>query len=59
MGAGDAFASVLAAGVMTGMDGSAILREAVDFASAICSVEGAIPEETGYYRVKGFQNNGK
>jgi fructokinase len=49
VGAGDAFTSILAAGYLAGWEGDRILETATRFASAICEIEGAIPDHTDFY----------
>ncbi len=49
VGAGDGFTSILAAGCLSGWDGDRILRLATRFASSICEIEGAIPEDADFY----------
>lgn len=50
VGAGDGFTSILAAGHLAGWDGDRILDAATRFASALCEIEGAIPEDADFYR---------
>lgn len=49
VGAGDGFTAILAAGCLAGWDGDRILRTATRFASAVCEIEGAIPDEADFY----------
>lgn len=49
VGAGDAYAAVLAFGCLHGWPSSIILRKASRLASEICSVPGAIPEDDRVY----------
>jgi fructokinase len=49
VGAGDGFAAILAAGILEGWSGEEILSRASEFAEAICSMPGAIPEEDSFY----------
>ncbi len=50
VGAGDAFAAVLAAGYRNGLSPQKILETATDFAGRICGISGAVPEDIGFYR---------
>lgn len=49
VGAGDAFASVLIAGLLGGWAPDLTLERAAGFASAICEMRGACPEDPGFY----------
>ncbi len=49
VGAGDGFTAILAAGYLAGWDGDRILQTATRFASRICEIEGAIPDDPGFY----------
>ncbi len=49
VGAGDAYASVLAAGILKGWSPESILERATIFSGAICEVRGAVPEDPGFY----------
>jgi fructokinase len=49
VGAGDAFAAMLAAGMLTGRPPERMLAQASEFAAQICTIKGAIPETTGFY----------
>lgn len=49
VGAGDAFASVLAAGYLRGRPPAKTLDAASFLASRLCTVAGAIPEDNGFY----------
>ncbi len=49
VGAGDAYAAMLAAGLLERWRPEIILRRATAFASRICQVEGAIPESKSFY----------
>jgi fructokinase len=50
VGAGDAFAAVSAAGMLQGLPVGHILSCASQFASKVCEVSGAIPDDPGLYR---------
>jgi fructokinase len=50
VGAGDAFASVLIAGILQGWPIPVTLRRAQGLASAVCGLRGALPRETAFYR---------
>jgi fructokinase len=50
VGAGDAYAAVVAFGVLSEWPIPLILQRAGDFASAICSIPGALSKEDGFYR---------
>lgn len=49
VGAGDGFTAILAAGYLAGWKGGSIVKTATQFASAICQIEGAIPEHPDFY----------
>ena len=49
VGAGDAYAALLAAGLLEKWPPETILRRAAAFASQICQIEGAIPESELFY----------
>lgn len=49
VGAGDAYASILALGVLDGWKGDAILKRAGGFAAAVCGIKGAIPLNRDFY----------
>ena len=49
VGAGDAYAAVLIAGLLKGWQPEHILRAATEFAARICEIEGAIPADDSIY----------
>ncbi len=49
VGAGDAFASILALGVLHGWHPEATLKSAIALSSAICTIQGAIPKSNDLY----------
>jgi fructokinase len=49
VGAGDAYAAVLAVGILMKWSPKATISRATDFASRICTIQGAIPESTEFY----------
>ncbi len=49
MGAGDAFAAVVLAGLLLGWPMAATLAHANAFAAAICGVRGAVPVQAGFH----------
>jgi fructokinase len=49
VGAGDAFAAVLAAGVLAERSPKKILSAAIGFAATVCACPGAIPPDTAVY----------
>ncbi len=49
VGAGDAYASVLAAGILLNWDLEKILKKATDFAGKVCTLKGALPEAPDFY----------
>ncbi|MCD6273306.1 MAG: bifunctional hydroxymethylpyrimidine kinase/phosphomethylpyrimidine kinase [Deltaproteobacteria bacterium] len=53
VGAGDAYAAMLAAGLIRGMPPEIIIENASTFASSICKIKGAIPKTEIFY--KSFQ----
>jgi fructokinase len=50
VGAGDAFAAVLAAGYLNKWEPQVILDRASMLAGAVCGLRGALPEDDGFYR---------
>jgi fructokinase len=50
VGAGDAFAAVLAAGYLGNTGMRQVLATATEFAGRICGIPGAVPEDSGFYR---------
>lgn len=50
VGAGDAFAAVYIAGLIKGWRVSERLSRASSFASAICSIRGAVPKDSSFYQ---------
>lgn len=50
VGAGDAFAAMLAHGLLNNWQPKAILAAASEFAAAICRISGAIPPDKQFYR---------
>jgi fructokinase len=50
VGAGDAFAAVLAVGYLRGVSLRKVLSTAVSFSARICGVEGALPDDPAIYR---------
>ncbi len=49
VGAGDAFAAILAAGFLKNWEPGIILKRAAAFAGAVCGIAGAIPHDTDFY----------
>jgi fructokinase len=49
VGAGDAYAAMLAAGILKNWQPQEILERAALFASRICEIKGAIPESSSFY----------
>ncbi|MGD9384723.1 MAG: PfkB family carbohydrate kinase, partial [Desulfobacterales bacterium] len=49
VGAGDAYSSMLAIGIIKGWDPEKMLSMASMFASRICEIRGAIPESQEFY----------
>jgi len=49
VGAGDAYAAMLAAGLIKNMRPEIIIQNASAFASSICEIKGAIPETEAFY----------
>lgn len=49
VGAGDAYAAMLAAGLLLGGGWEDIMTAAARFASKICGISGAIPDDDGFY----------
>ncbi|MFP4225848.1 MAG: PfkB family carbohydrate kinase [Desulfobacterales bacterium] len=50
VGAGDAYAAVLALGYLRGWHPERILSHATMFSASICRIEGAVPEDTAFYQ---------
>ena len=49
VGAGDAYAAMLAAGILKKWPASKMLSMAAEFATRICGVAGALPEAADFY----------
>jgi fructokinase len=49
VGAGDAYAAMLAAGMLKNWSTQKLLERASLFASRICEIKGAIPESSSFY----------
>ena len=49
VGAGDAFAAVLAVGVLRGLPLDRVAATAGDVAAGICGISGAVPDDPGFY----------
>lgn len=49
VGAGDAYAAILAAGLLQGIDWATTIRQASRFAGRICGIPGAVPEDETFY----------
>jgi fructokinase len=49
VGAGDAYAAMLAAGLLNGWHPKVIVQRASTFASRICEIKGAIPDSASFY----------
>jgi fructokinase len=49
VGAGDAYASVLALGILNGWAPQTILARATEFSAALCGQRGAVPESPDFY----------
>lgn len=49
VGAGDAYAAVIAIGYLNGWRPDRIVDRAARFAGEVCGIEGAAPEDTGFY----------
>lgn len=49
VGAGDAFAAVCVHGLSRGWSGGEMLEQGTAFASAICTIRGAVPQDRGFY----------
>jgi fructokinase len=59
VGAGDAYSSILALGIIKGWEPARILSMASMFASRICEIRGAIPESPEFYEpIKKMIENG-
>jgi fructokinase len=50
VGAGDAYAAMLAAGILRDWHPEEILQRASVFAARICEIKGAIPESPSFYK---------
>lgn len=50
VGAGDAYAAVLAAGILLKWEPEKILESATDFAGKVCTLKGALPREPEFYQ---------
>jgi fructokinase len=49
VGAGDAYAAVLAAGMLRRLPWPAIVGQASRFAASVCGIPGAVPDDAGFY----------
>jgi len=49
VGAGDAYAAMLAVGILENWSSQKTVSMAADFASRLCTIEGAIPESSDFY----------
>ncbi len=49
VGAGDGYASILAAGYLRGLPWEAIIAQASRFAGRICKIPGAVPDDDAFY----------
>ena len=49
VGAGDGFASILAAGYVKGVDWATTVNQASRFAARICAIPGAVPDDPSFY----------
>ncbi len=49
VGAGDAYAAVIAVGYLKGLPYNAIIKTATEFSAGICTIKGAIPEDPEFY----------
>ncbi|PKL71769.1 MAG: hypothetical protein CVV29_08880, partial [Methanobacteriales archaeon HGW-Methanobacteriales-2] len=49
VGAGDAYASVVAAGYLRGLSGDEIVKAASKFSGKICGIPGALPDDADFY----------
>ncbi len=49
VGAGDAYAAILAIGYMKGLSWETVVSVASGFSAAICTIKGAIPDDPGFY----------
>lgn len=60
VGAGDAFAAVLAMGVLRSWPAARTLARATRLAAAICGIDGAVPSDPAFYdRFRPWPNEGK
>ena len=51
VGAGDGYSAMLCAGLLRGWKPQKIVEKASLFASRICEIEGAIPEQASFYKM--------
>ena len=49
VGAGDAYAAVLAVGNLKGLPLETVVSVASEFSAAVCTIKGAIPDDPGFY----------
>jgi len=56
LGAGDAYSAIMCLGYLYNWEVGRINKTAVEFASEICAIDGAVPENDSFYRkyIKGF-----
>lgn len=50
VGAGDAYAAILALGLLRGWNPSTVVERATKFAGKICDIKGAVPEDRDFYK---------
>ena len=50
VGAGDAYASILAAGYLCKWDPELLLTRATEFAGEVCGIKGAVPDNNAFYK---------
>lgn len=55
VGAGDAFSAMLSAGYLAGWPKQTVLERACLFATGICGIQGALPEDDAFYEPFEFQ----
>lgn len=55
VGSGDAFSAMITAGYLAGLPRQTMVEQATEFASKICEIQGALPEDLAFYEPYRFE----
>lgn len=55
VGSGDAFSAMMTAGHLAGLPRQTLVEQATEFASKICEIQGALPEDPEFYKPYRFE----